>query len=99
MAEARVELLDRAHEAERALLDEVGEREPVVGALVGAGEMDDEAQVRLDHPLLGCEIAALHAQCEPPFLRRGQERHPRHFGEEAGKARVVVHDGHPRPAS
>ena len=99
MPAPRVELLDRAHEAERALLDEVGEREPVLGALEGAGDVDDEAKVRLDHPLLGVEVAALHAQREPALLRRRQQRHAAHLGEEVGEAGVVGHVAHRRAAS
>jgi hypothetical protein len=43
VAAAVVELLDRADEAERALLDEVQERE--AAAQVALGDGDDEAQV------------------------------------------------------
>src|SRR6185312_14424737 len=51
------ELLDGADQAERALLDEVPHREAL--ALVAAGDRHHEAQVGVDHPLLGDEVAAL----------------------------------------
>src|SRR5829696_4471324 len=54
-----VELLHRADEAERALLDQVQERE--AATQVALGDRDDEAQVRLDHLLLGNQVAALDA--------------------------------------
>ena len=49
VALAVVELLDRADQPERALLDQIGEREPVAGALEALGDVDDEPQVGLDH--------------------------------------------------
>ena len=54
---AVVELLRRADEADRALLDQVKERQPLVAVVLCYG--DDETQVRLDHPLLGVETATL----------------------------------------
>jgi hypothetical protein len=83
-----VELLHRAHEPDRALLDEVGEREAVLVALVALGDVDDEAQVRLDHPVLGGEVAALDAAREPDLLGGGQERRARDLGEEVLEAVV-----------
>src|SRR6478672_3025031 len=47
---AVVELLGSTDEPERALLDEVQEREPLVAVVLR--DRDDEAQVRLDHLLL-----------------------------------------------
>src|SRR5207302_7628579 len=67
-----VELLDRADEAERPLLDQVEERHALVSVVLGDG--DDEPQVRLDHPLLRLDVAALEALRELDLLRRGQER-------------------------
>src|SRR4029079_6330382 len=52
-----VELLDRADEAERALLDQVEERKALVAVVLR--DRDDEAEVRLAHALLGARIAAL----------------------------------------
>ena len=52
-----VELLDRPDEPERALLDQVQERQPAPE--VALGDRDDEAQVGLDHLLLGVQVAAL----------------------------------------
>src|SRR3954468_17651845 len=56
---APVELLDRANQAEHALLDQVTERETL--ALVLAGHRDHEPQVRIDHAVLGLEVALLDA--------------------------------------
>ena len=72
-AAAVVELLHRAHEPDRALLDQVQQRHPGVLALEALGEMDDEPQVGLDHPVLGFEVAALDAAGELELLGRGQE--------------------------
>src|SRR4051812_10649684 len=57
VAAAPVELLDRAVQAERALLDQVEERHAETAIALGDG--DHEPEVRLDHPPLGHEIAAL----------------------------------------
>ena len=70
VALAVVELLDGADEPERALLDQVGEREPVAGALEALGDVDDEPQVGLDHALLGGEVAALDPAREAQLLGR-----------------------------
>jgi hypothetical protein len=74
MAASVVELLDGAHEPDRALLDQVGQRQPGVLALVALGDMDDEPQVRLDHVVLGRHVAALDAAGERLLLRRRQQR-------------------------
>src|SRR5919202_1516187 len=55
---APVELLDGADQPEHPLLDEVEQRE-LADVLVLAGDRDDQAQVRVDHALLGLEVAAL----------------------------------------
>ena len=55
VAAAPVELLDGAVEAERALLDQVEERN--AEAAVALGDRDDEPQVRLDHAPLGDQVA------------------------------------------
>ena len=68
---AVVELLRGAHEAERALLDEVEERQALVAVVLG--DRDDEAEVGLDHLLLGVEVAALDAAREVDLLLRGEQ--------------------------
>ena len=67
VATAVVELLDRTDQAHRALLDEVQERQPATQ--VGLRDRDDQAQVGLDHLLLGLHVAALDAP-------RQQDRYP-----------------------
>jgi hypothetical protein len=102
---AGVELLDRAHEPDRPLLHQVLEREPVLVTLEPLGEVHDETQVRLDHALLGGEVAALDAAGELALLRRAQQRHARDLREEVGEAwdglagRGGRHGGHARAAS
>ena len=66
-----VELVERVDEAEVALLDQVGKREPAVGVMLR--DADDEPQVVLDQPLPRREIAAGHRPRERELLRRGQE--------------------------
>src|SRR5918997_425322 len=56
---APVELLGGANEPQRALLDEVAERQ--TQPLVAARLRDDEPQVRIDHAVLGSDVAALDA--------------------------------------
>src|SRR4051794_36492923 len=68
---AVVELLRRAHEAERPLLDEVEEGQALVAVVLG--DRDDQAQVGLDHLLLGVEVAALDALGEVDLLLRGEQ--------------------------
>ena len=68
---AVVELLGRAHEPERALLDQVEEGQALVAVVLG--DRDDQAQVRLDHLLLGVEVAALDPLGEVDLLLRGQQ--------------------------
>src|SRR3954462_13333459 len=69
---APVELLGRADQAQHALLDEVVQGEAV--ALVAAGDGDDEPQVRVDHAVLGEEVAALDALGELDLLGGLQQR-------------------------
>ncbi len=69
-----VELLDRADQAERALLDEVEERQAATE--VALGDRHDEAQVRLDHVLLGLHVTALDALGERDLELRRQQRDP-----------------------
>src|SRR5689334_13375097 len=68
---AIVELLRRANETERALLDQVEEGKSLVAVVLRDG--DDEPQVGLDHLLLGVEIATLDALGEIDFLLRREE--------------------------
>ena len=68
---AVVELLRRAHQPERALLDQVEEGQALVAVVLG--DRDDEPQVRLDHLLLGVEVAALDALGEVDLLLRGEQ--------------------------
>ena len=71
---AVVELLDRADQPERPLLDQVEEREPA--AEVALRDRDDEAQVRLDHLRLRGHVAALDPLGQVDLLVGGEERHP-----------------------
>ena len=75
-----VELLDRADQSERALLDQVEERQPLVAVVLG--DRDDESQVGLDHPLLRLEVAALDALRELDLLRGGQQLVPTGLAQE-----------------
>ena len=80
VAAAPVELLDGADQAERALLDQVEERQALVAVVLG--DRDDEAQVRLDHLLLRLHVAALDLLGELDLLRRGQQRVPAGLAQE-----------------
>ena len=71
---AVVELLGGAHEPDRPLLDQVEERQALVA--VALGDRDDEAEVRLDHLLLGAVVAALDPLRELDLLRRGEQLGP-----------------------
>src|SRR3954451_2770296 len=68
---AVVELLRRADETEGPLLDEVQERQALVAVVLG--DRDDQAQVRLDHLLLGVEVATLDALGEIDLLLRREQ--------------------------
>ena len=72
-AAAVVELLHRAHEPDRAFLDQVEQRHARVLALEALGEVDDEPQVGFDHAVFGVEIAALDAAGELELFSWGQE--------------------------
>jgi len=69
---AVVELLRRADEADRALLDQVEERQPLVAVVLR--DRDDEAEVRLDHPRLRAHVPALDLLGELDLLRSGEQR-------------------------
>ena len=79
-APAPVELLDRANQPQRALLDEIEEGETLVSVVLGDG--DDQSQVGLDHPLLGLHVAALDALRELDLLRSGEQLMPAGFAQE-----------------
>ena len=66
-----VELLDGAHEAEVALLDEVQQRH--VGTCVVARDRHDEPEVRLDQLPLGEHIPLVLPPCELSLLDRSQQ--------------------------
>ena len=80
VAAAPVELLDRAVEAERALLDQVEERH--AEAAVALGDRHDEAQVRLDHAPLRERVAALDRLRERDLLGGRQQLVAADVGEE-----------------
>src|SRR5262249_25088638 len=50
-----VESVDRLDQADRTLLDQIGEREPLTAVAPRGGR--DEAEVGLDHPLPGARVA------------------------------------------
>ena len=79
-AAAPVELLDRADEAERPLLDEIEEGEALIAVVLR--DRDDEPQVRLDHALLRLHVAALDALCELDLLCGRQELVPARLAQE-----------------
>src|SRR2546430_3396167 len=67
---AVVELLGRAHEPDRPLLNQIEEGQALVA--VPLGDRDDEAQVRLDHLLLREMLPALDALRELDLLGGGE---------------------------
>src|SRR6188472_102864 len=77
---AVVELLDRAVQADDAVLDQVEERHPV--AAVALRDRHDEPQVRVDHPLLGREVAPLDALCERDLVGGRQQLVAADLGQE-----------------
>jgi hypothetical protein len=87
---AVVELLDGAHEPDRALLDEVGQRQPRVLALVALGDVHDEAQVGLDHVVFRGHVAALDAACEHLLLGRREQRRASDATQVEGQSVVVA---------
>ena len=77
---AVVELLGRAHQPDRALLDQIEERQPLVA--VALRDRDDEAQIRLDHLLLRGMVSALDPLRKLDLLRRGEQLDPPDVLEE-----------------
>ena len=73
VAASVVELLDGADQAERALLDQVQERE--AATQVALRDRHHEPQVRLDHLLLGGHVAALDAPRQRHLLVGRQQVH------------------------
>src|SRR5262245_16735147 len=67
-----VELLDSADQPERALLDQVQERQALVAVVLR--DRDDESQIGLDHVRLGRHIAALDPLRELDLLCGRQQR-------------------------
>ena len=79
VAAAVVELLHRADQPQRALLDQVEERE--AAAHVALGDRHHQAQVGLDHVLLGGHVAALDALAPSATSSLGAEQ--RHAADRA----------------
>src|SRR5207253_4683265 len=75
-----VELLDRAVQAERPLLDQVQERH--AEAPVALGDRDDQAEVRLDHAALRGQVTALDRLRERDLLGGRQELVAPDVGQE-----------------
>src|SRR5262249_11731855 len=75
-----VELLDRAVETQRSLLDQIQKRDAETA--VALRDRHDEAQVRLDHAPLGDRVAALDLLGERDLLRCGEELVATDVGEE-----------------
>ncbi len=80
VAAAPVELLDGADQAERPFLDQVEERQALVAVVLG--DRDDQAEVRLDHPLLRLRVAGLDLLRQLDLLGSGQERMPAGLAQE-----------------
>jgi hypothetical protein len=75
-----VELLDGADQPERPLLDQVEERQPLVAVVLR--DRDDEAEVRLDHPLLRAQVAALDLLRELDLLGGREQWVPAGLAQE-----------------
>src|SRR3954451_1295649 len=88
-----IELLGRPDQAEDSLLDQVEKREPL--ALVALRVGNDEAQVRVDQPLLGSQVAPPDALRQLDLLLLGEQRVAAGLVEEelecvGGRARELV---------
>jgi hypothetical protein len=79
-AAAVVELLDGTDQADDPLLDQVEERQPQPA--VALGVRDDQAQVRLDHPVLGRRVALLDPFRELDLLGCCEQRPLRDVAQE-----------------
>ena len=71
VAPAVVELLGGSDKTDRALLDQVQKRQPLIAVVLR--DRDDQPQVGLDHPLLGVQLAALDPLGEIDLLLGGQQ--------------------------
>ena len=80
---AVVELLDGTVQPDHAVLDQIQERHAVTA--VALRDRDDQAQVRVDHPLLGGQVATLDALRERDFLGGGEQVVTADLGEEAAE--------------
>jgi hypothetical protein len=67
-----LELVDRAHQADVALLDQVEQHHAAVDVVLG--DRDDQAQVMLDHLLARAEVAGLGQGREVRLLLGAQQR-------------------------
>ena len=76
---------------ERALLDEVEEREPLVAVVLR--DRDDEPQVGLDHQLLRLGVATLDPLCELHLLRGREQAVTPASRRKSCRASVVVSGG------
>ena len=87
-----IELLDRADQAERALLDQVQERQPL--PLEALGDRHDEPQVGLHHALLGAQVATPDALRERDLLVGPKQPDAADIAQEeverVGRARTVL---------
>src|SRR5438105_7809035 len=84
VAPAPVELLDRAVQAERALLDQIEERD--AEAAVALGDRHDEAKVGLDHAPLRTWVTALDLLREDDLVGSGEQLVSADVGQEELKA-------------
>ena len=76
---APLELLDGAHQPDRALLDQIQEADAVAAVLLG--DRHDQPQVGLDHPLLGCLVPRLDPLGELLLLVLGEQRRAPDLGQ------------------
>ena len=70
---AVIELLRRAHQSERPLLNQIQERQPLISIVLG--DRNDQAQIRLDHLPLGVEVTTLDPLRQTDLLLRRQQTH------------------------
>ena len=86
-----VELLDGAHQAEVALLDQVEEEHAATH--VALGDRDDEAQVGLDQLAPRLRVAAFDALCERDLFLGREQRHLADLAQVAANrvVRAVAH--------
>ena len=74
-----VEALDGAEQAEVAFFDQVLQAEALAG--VGAGDVDDEAEIGADHVIAGHVVAGRNRLGEPLFLLRAEQRRAVDLGQ------------------